>query len=146
VPPLWNRGTINSVTVRLGQQASRGFRPTEWAEIRRFLGGMAERDHRFAYLVEIVESVMVSGLDGNLAATTSMHDLIVAVLPLREPPFDVIAVRVPGSLREPPSGQVLIEHLTPTGHDDGITCPIAEAVPLFWRFVSEKFGLRPPER
>jgi hypothetical protein len=107
---------------------------------------MAERDARFTYLVEIVDSVLTSGLTGSLAATTSMHDLIVAALPLIEPPFDVIAVRAPGSLREPPPGQVLMEHLTPTGHDDRITRPAVEAVPLFWRFVIEKFGLRPPER
>jgi hypothetical protein len=75
-----------------------------------------------------------------------MHDLIVVALPLPEPPFDVIAVRAPGSLREPPSGEVLIEHLAPTGRDERISRPAAEAVPLFWRFVIEKFGLHLPGR
>ena len=106
---------------------------------------MAERDSRLDYLVEIIDSVIASGLTESLTATTSMNDLIVAALPLMDPPFDVIAVRAPGSLREPPNGEVLIEHLTPTGHDDRITRPVADAVPLFWRFVIEKFGLHPPK-
>lgn len=134
------------MSVRLGQQASRDFRPKDWAEIRRFLSDIAERDVRFDYLVEIIDSILASGLAGSLAATTSMHDLIVAALPLMEPPFDVIAVRAPGSLREPPNGEVLIEHLTPTGDDERITRPVTEAMPLFWRFVIEKFGLRPIDR
>jgi hypothetical protein len=95
------------VTGRLGQQASRDFRPTDWSEIRRFLDDIAKTDGRFAYLVEIVDSVLASGLTEALAATTSMHDIIVAPSPLMAPPFDVIAVRAPGSLREPPSGEAL---------------------------------------
>jgi hypothetical protein len=133
------------MNVRLGQQASRGFRPKDWSEIRRFLGEMADKDPRFAYLVEIVDSVMASGLTDSLAATTSMHDLIVAALPLMDPPFDVIAVRAPGSIRPAPDGEVLIEHLTPTGRDEQITRPTVEAVPLFWRFAIEKFGVGPRE-
>ncbi|MDT4935443.1 MAG: hypothetical protein QOK11_3335 [Pseudonocardiales bacterium] len=104
---------------------------------------MTEADQRFAYLVEIVDSVTESGLSPHLAATTSMHDLIVASMPLMLPPFDVVAVRAPGSIRAAPDGEVLIEHLTPTGRDERITRPVAEAVPLFWRFVTEKFGLHP---
>ncbi len=30
-----------------------------------------------------------------------------------------------------------------TGHDDQIARPVAEAVPLFWRFMIEKFGVDP---
>jgi hypothetical protein len=104
---------------------------------------MAEKDDRFDYLVEIIDSVLASDVADSLAATTSMHDLIVAALPLTEPPFDVIAVRAPSSLREVPTGEVLIEHLTPTGHDERITRPVTDAVPLFWRFVIEKFGIEP---
>lgn len=107
---------------------------------------MTEADDRFAYLVEIIDSVMARGLADSLAATTSMHDLIVAALPLMDPPFDVIAVRALGSIRSAPDGEVLIEHLTPTGRDERITRPAIEAVPLFWRFAIEKFGVRPPER
>ena len=129
--------------VRLGQQASRDFRPRDWSEIRRFFADIADQDGRFTYMVEVIESVVSSGLTGSLGATTSMHDLIVATLPLMEPPFDVIAVRAPGSLRSPPIGSVLIEHLTPTGHDERIARPVAEAVPLFWRFAVEKFGIEP---
>jgi hypothetical protein len=36
---------------------------------------------------------------------------------------------------------VLIEHVSLTGHDDRIERPAVDAVPLFWRFMSEKFGV-----
>ncbi|MEV0681037.1 hypothetical protein AB0I60_31420 [Actinosynnema sp. NPDC050436] len=44
-----------------------------------------------------------------------------------------------GSVRS--CGDVLIEHRSPTGHDDRVIVPVAQAVPLFWRFVAEKFGV-----
>jgi hypothetical protein len=40
-------------------------------------------------------------------------------------------------------GCVLIEHLSITGRNDRIERPVAEAVPLFWRFLVEKFGVDP---
>ncbi|MFC7597545.1 hypothetical protein ACFQU3_19675 [Terrabacter sp. GCM10028922] len=72
-----------------------------------------------------------------------MHDLIVVAAPIPEPPYGVVAVRAPGSPRRPREGHVLIEHLSVTGHDDKIERPVAEAVPLFWRFMIEKFGVAP---
>jgi hypothetical protein len=125
------------------QQASARFTPRPWQEIRDFLASMTGRDARFAYLVEIVDSVLASGQSAALCATTSMHDLIVARTPLPEPPFDVIAVRAPGSVRPSAEGRVLIEHLSLTGRNDRIERPEAEAIPLFWRFVIEKFGVVP---
>ena len=38
---------------------------------------------------------------------------------------------------------VVIEHESATGHLDRIERPSGEAVPLFWRFVIEKFGIAP---
>ena len=64
-----------------------------------------------------------------LCATTSMHDLIGSITPVPEPPFDVIAVRAPGSLYAASPGNVLVEHLTTTGRNDRIERPIAETVP-----------------
>ena len=55
----------------------------------------------------------------------------------------MVAVRSPKSFRiksEP--GCVLIEHLTCSGHDERIERPASEAVPLFWRFMIEKYGIR----
>jgi hypothetical protein len=36
-------------------------------------------------------------------------------------------------------------HLSLTGRNDRIERPIAEAIPLFWRFVIEKFGITPDD-
>jgi hypothetical protein len=124
----------------------RDFRPTEWAEIRRFLGDMASAHPEFGYLVAVVDSVIDGDRTSALAATTSMHDLIVTPTPLTDSPWDVIVVRAPGSLHPPVPGNVRIEHLTSAGRDERIERPASEAIPLFWRFVIEKFGLIPPER
>lgn len=75
-----------------------------------------------------------------------MHDLIVVPTPIPEPPYGVVVVRAPGSIREPAMGFVRIEHLSTTGHDDVIDRPVIDAVPLFWRFMIEKFGVDPGAR
>ena len=126
---------------RSWQKQTETFRPRRWSEIREFLAGMANRHAQFAYLVEIIDSVIDGGRESQLAAMTSMHDLWVASMPIREAPLDVIVVRAPGSPYEPAAGNVAIEHLAVTGRNDRIERQAAEAVPLFWRFVVEKFGL-----
>jgi hypothetical protein len=73
----------------------------------------------------------------DLASFTSMADLMVVTTPLREPPYDLVAMRTPAERI------VLIEHLSVTGRNDRIERPSSEAVPLFWRFMIEKFGLLP---
>ena len=114
-----------------------------WEEIASFLGGMADRDESFAYMAAVVQSVLDSEMAQSLAGTTSMHDLVVTTTPVAEPPFDVVIVRAPGSMHSPSSGHVLIEQQSLTGHDDRIERPATEAVPLFWRFMIEKFGVHP---
>ena len=52
-------------------------------------------------------------------------------------------MRAPGSLAKPSEGLVLIEHLSVTGRNDRIERPVDEAVPLFWRFMIEKFVVGP---
>jgi hypothetical protein len=42
------------------------------------------------------------------------------------------------------TGRVRIWHASFTGLVDDIERPIAEAVPLFWQFVAEKFGILHP--
>jgi len=81
-----------------------------------------------------------------LAAYTSMHDLIVVDVPIPDPPYGVVAVRAPGSIRSPRSGHVLIEEMSLTGNNDRIERPVDEAVALFWRFMIEKFGVSPTGR
>lgn len=120
------------------------FTASPWEEISRFLGGMALRFPEFGHMAAIARSVRASGMAAQLAGTISMHDLLVVTVPVPEPPYDVIAVRAPGSLHPPRAGHVLIEHLSCTGRDDRIERPVSEAVPLFWRFVSVKYGIGPP--
>lgn len=105
---------------------------------------MASDHPQFQHVADIANSVVDLGASKLLAGTTSMHDLLVASLPLGDSP-DVIAVRAPSSLRHPRDGHVLIEHLAHNGHNDRIERPTTEAVALFWRFVSEKYGIRPPQ-
>ena len=91
----------------------------------------------------IIDSLIESGAAQPIAATTSMHDLLVTDVPIQGPPLEVIAIRaLVGSLRPLSApGLVRIEHLAPTGRDDAIERPPVEAVPLFWRFVRETFGV-----
>ena len=44
-------------------------------------------------------------------------------------------------MRPPPAGMVAIEHTSLTGRTDHVERPVGEAVPLFWRFMAEKFGV-----
>lgn len=96
-------------------------------------------------MVDVIDSVIDSGADELFAGGTSMHDVMVVPRPVSPHVRDLIAVRAPGSLRPAASaGRVRIEHLSSTGHNESIERPPSEAVPLFWRFVIEKYGLRPP--
>lgn len=119
------------------------FTPRDWRERRRFLQGLVDQDPEFRYLTDIIDSVIGSDSTDHLGVMTSMHDLIVTDLPASEPPLEVVFVRAPNSPKGPPSGMVLIEHLSLTGHDDRVVRPASEAVPLFWRFMIEKFGVSP---
>jgi hypothetical protein len=85
--------------------------------------------------------VRTHGAD-QLAGTTAMHDLIVLPVPVPDPPCGIIAVRAPDSVPFP--GHVVIEHLSCTGRNDRIERPAADAMPLFWRFMITKYGIRPP--
>ena len=104
---------------------------------------MADRHPQFRHMSDIVKSVVASDQTTALAACTSMHDLIVVPTPIPEPPYGVVAVRSPGSLHEPATGLVRIEHHSVTGYIDVIDRPVPEAVSLFWRFMIEKFGVDP---
>ena len=102
---------------------------------------MAEAHPKFGHMVAIVDTVLRSDVRDRLAGCTSMHDLIVVPRPIQEPPYDVIRVCSPSSMHPVAPGTVLIEHLAATGDNDRIVRPVADAVPLFWRFVREKYGL-----
>jgi hypothetical protein len=73
----------------------------------------------------------------------SMHDLAVTTTPIPEAgPIDVIWVR-PQPFGDRGSQDVLIEHCASSDWDDRIVRPASQAVPLFWRFAQEKWGIEP---
>lgn len=119
------------------------FRSRPWPEISGFLTEMAARHPQFAHMAAIADSVRSSAAAGQLAATTSMHDILVVTAPPPDPPYDLIRVCAPGSLREPLPGHVIIEHHSCTGHNDRIERPATDAVRLFWRFIITKYGIHP---
>lgn len=120
------------------------FRGRSWEEIADSLREIEHPD--LDGTVAIIESIRNSQLRSALLGTTSMCDLVVAEQPASAPPFPVLLVRVSGSVRkpEPSAGHVIIEHVSSTGNDDRLERRVDEAVPLFWRFVKEKFGLPIP--
>lgn len=118
------------------------FRPRPWSDLVAWYSELAEVNPSFSYLVEVVTSIEASSLADGLAGTTSMHDLVVTDAPVQPPPLEVVIVRAPGSVAPAKQeGMVRIVHQSHTGRNDAIERPRAEAVPLFWRFVQEKFGL-----
>ncbi|MEH0841447.1 hypothetical protein V6U81_03505 [Micromonospora sp. CPCC 205711] len=119
------------------------FVPRPWSEIASFLDDMAGAHPEFAHMAAIVDTVIGRGAETDLAGCTSMHDLLVVPTPVPDPPYDVIRVCSPSSIRVVGAGWVLIEHVTVTGRDDRIYRPVTDAVPLFWRFIREKFGIVP---
>jgi hypothetical protein len=109
--------------------------PQPWDEIAKRFNAMADDHKQFRHMAMIAESVIESASTGLLAGVTSMHDIMVVSKPVPDPPFEVGATRAPGSLQPPKTGNVLIEHLACSGHNDRIERPTSEAVPLFWRFM-----------
>ena len=114
-----------------------------WPEVAALMHHMANANPAFRAMADIVESVIASRSTDLLAASTSMHDLIVVPVPVTEPVYESVIVRAPSSLDPPREGHVLIEHLASNGRNDRIERPFEEAVPLFWRFMAEKYGVRP---
>jgi hypothetical protein len=119
------------------------FEEVPWQEIASRFREFAERHPDFQHMADIADSVLTCDGATRLAGLTSMHDLVVAARPVPdEPPIEVVIVRSPSSGWVGPSG-VLTEHRSVSGRDDVIARPSEEAVPLFWRFMIEKFGIAP---
>jgi hypothetical protein len=118
------------------------FKEQSWADVSLFEREVWGNDSRGRYLLDIIDSVLVSGVCDQLAVTTSMHDLLIVGRPVPDPPMDVLLVRAPDSVRATTIGHVLIEYKANSGRDTVIERPVEEAVRLFWRFVDEKFGVR----
>jgi len=123
------------------------FQVWPWAELADKFRDAAGRYPDCQHMVDVVDSVIAAGAQDRLAGSSSGHisivDLLVVPRPVPEPPYDVVAVRSPQSFHnESAPGRVVIEHLTCSGHNERIERPASEAVPLFWRFMREKYGIR----
>jgi len=127
------------------------FHSRPWAEIESFYADLIDRYAGFvAPMLAIVRSVISYHGADTLAGYTSMHTLIVTSCPVQEWP-DVLRVDV---MARDSMVQVSHEKVVrvrrpglPDGwalqHGDSISRPADEAVPLFWRFCIEKFGIHP---
>jgi hypothetical protein len=129
-----------SVPARLGWPHT--FKERSWSDIADFERKTWGDHPEGRYLLDIVDSVLNSGVMDTLAVTTSMHDLVVVGRPVPEPPMDVLIVRAPSSLKPPRPGHVLVQYLANSGRNTVSERPTTEAVRLFWRFVEEKFGIK----
>jgi hypothetical protein len=118
-------------------------KPRPWDEIDARFTDLAMVNPPFEHIAAIVRSVRAMRAERDLAAFTSLHDLMVVSEPIPDPPVELVAVRAPGSVANVSDECVLIEHLSVTGRNDQIERPVAEAVSLFWRFMIEKFGVDP---
>ena len=126
-------------------------RERHWATIEAFYAGLLDGGLDFvAPTLAIVRSVISEGGSTKLSGNTSMHTLIVTRTPVQEWP-DTIRVEVLTT-----GSEVRIVHtkivraLRPYRPvvwadqiGDSIARPAHEAVPLFWRFCVEKFGVHP---
>jgi hypothetical protein len=122
------------------------FQPWPWPDLADKFRDAARRYPNCEHMVDVVDSIIAAGAEDRLAGSSSGHisivELLVVPRPLPEPPYDVVAVRSPKSFRiKSAPGCVLIEHLTCSGHNERIERPASEAVPLFWRFMIEKYGI-----
>lgn len=125
------------------------FRPQPWADLLAGVSHDSPRESlRWIHIEQIVQSIIGSGLADRLAGRLSLSGFDVAdrsTWPAESmvgaPPVEVIRVYTPWCDYPSPPGRVTIEHITCTGRNDRITRDTSDAVPLFWRFVSEKFGV-----
>lgn len=119
------------------------WRGSPWSEIRGWYQELGWP--QLQPLIDIVSSVEECGGAERLVATTSMHDLWVTRRTPEGPAsrVDLITVRAFTSVRPLPEGEMVIEHTSHSGQVEVIARPPADAVPLFWRFVREKWGIEP---
>lgn len=113
-----------------------------WDEAAARLSTMAVRYPELRPVVDIVESVIVAGAQGQLAVVMSMTDLIVINRDSAGPPFDPVFVRLLPVLTGGVAW-VRISHASFTGRDDQIDAPPARAVAVFWQFMYYKFDILP---
>ena len=123
-----------------------------WPSIRDHCAEIAHLTDGTAAVLAIVDSVIASGCADDLVAHTPMHDLLVTATP-EEPEahpsyglrvWDYLEIAASGSFDRfatPDHGKIAIAHHSSTGRVERIVRPTTDAVPLFWRFMAEKYGI-----
>lgn len=115
-----------------------------WDEVVARAREFTDANPQLGVLMEVIDSVRECGGQERLAGIWTLNGLVVTPLPIpADPPIQEVIVSLPGMGWGPTGDEVLIEHRAISGHDDRIVRPAAEAVPLFWRFMIEKFGIAP---
>ena len=116
------------------------FRARPWSEIAAEFQRLAAARPVYRPMSEVVDSVLAANTV--LLGTTSLGDLIVVDRPVPRAPWGAVVVSGPWSRRSAVGpGLVRVEHVGADGEAD--ERPVAEAVPLFWCFVTRKFGVMP---
>jgi hypothetical protein len=127
----------------LNSKGSTGlFTAIAWTDIAARFNHVARGRPEFQYMADITASVLDWQAADRLAGLTSMDDLVVTALPIPQSPIDTVVVRSPSS-GYVGAEAVLIEHRSQAGDDEWVVRPSGQAVALFWRFMTEKFGVRP---
>jgi len=117
------------------------FRPRPWGDIADEFRQIAAARPGYRHMSDIADSAWAAG--SVLLGTTSLGDLIVADRPVPRAPWGALVVTGPWSPRtDVAPGRVRVEHVGADGEAD--ERPVDEAVPLFWCFVTRKFGVVPP--
>lgn len=136
-PPNANasdRGYVQAVTgVRIGGWTYPIVHEDWDMLLQRYLGGPPLV--RSSVVTDIVCSIVESPARADLRYATSMWALLVTPAPGTPGPVD--AVRVGTN----ECGDVVVEHMPLVGVADRVERPSVEAVPLFWRFMKEKYGI-----
>lgn len=108
-----------------------------------FFRELSDQSDAYAAHVAIIASIKNSGLADQFVANSGMIDrtLRVALVSIDPPLRESISVCGSSWNFTPPPGHVRIRHESFSGMVEDVERPIVEAVPLFWRFVAEKFGI-----
>lgn len=118
-----------------------------WPEFEAVAGqqfqSAGEDPDAYRAILDITESVSASGLSEHFVANFGLHypRFSLGLVALEPELREEILVLGPGVNFAAMPGNIRIRHESFTGKIEDIQRPIAEAVPLFWSFVAEKFGI-----
>ena len=114
------------------------FRARPWQESLDRYFDLASLHPEHLAMVEIIDSVVRSDVADRLAGNYTIGGLHVADVERCEPPYSVITVET--QIRGRSTRVIGVWHVSSSGLREEIVVPADSAVPLFWRFMIEKFG------